>query len=138
MTGVIGGPFQLHAENFMFFRLSVAFFSCFLAFRHFSLSLGCFQKSFPVSAALKNSFLFYANIFKFSVTQKCNFLVSGTLIFSSFLQNFFPIFLLFRHFFAFLPLRHKYNAPHCNSVQTASQTSLICKSPRANKCPKCS
>ncbi len=92
--GLKGVRFWVSMGNFMFYRLS-ATSHCLLGVFRFSTA---FQKCFPVSAVLKYNFLFSADIFKFSVTQKCNFPVSGTLLSSVFLCRVFSLFPVFRQF----------------------------------------
>ncbi len=97
--GVIGGPFPAFRGKFHVFPAFRSFFSFFPAFRHFSLSFGCFPVFRSFSRQLSgfrsfqnqfSVFRRYFKVFRFSVTQKCHFPVSGTLLFSGFPQDFFP------------------------------------------------
>ncbi len=76
---------QLEGGLYGFFWLSTAFFHAFWVSTTFQCLLGVFQfsnafrNSFPVSAIFKNILPFSADIFKFTVTQKCHFLVSDNM-----------------------------------------------------------
>ena len=93
--GVIGGPLPAFHRKFHVF---LAFRSFFSVFRHFSLSSGCFPffyRSFSKQLSVLQSsqkyfsvFRRYFKVFRFSVTQKCHYLVSVTLLLSDFLQEF--------------------------------------------------
>ncbi len=120
LAGKRGGVIGAFRGKFYVFPALRSFFPCFLAFCHFSLSFGCFPvfRSFSTVLSVFHSFekqfsFFrkYFQVFRFSVTQKCHFLVSRTLLFSGFPQNFPPFSGFPPLFCAFLPFRHKYNAP---------------------------
>ena len=114
-------------ESFMFFRLSVAFFSCFPGFRHFSLSFGCFLVFRSFSKELSgfrrfpkrfSVFRIYLKVFQFSVTQKCHFFGfqhTALFRFSAEFFSFFPFSATF-----LVPFHHKYNAPSNNKLGSAN------------------
>ncbi len=105
--GAVGAPVPVFRGKFYAFPAFRSFFSCFPAFCHFSLSFWCFPvfRSFSKVLSGFRSFKkqFSANIVKFSVTEKCHFPVSGTLLFSGFPQNLSPFSATFLAFSAFQP-----------------------------------
>ena len=120
-TPLEGHHLKWQLEWSMGFKLFRSFFPYFPAFRHFSWSFGCFPVFRSFSKQLSgfrcfqkqfSIFRSYSKLFRFSMTQKCHFPVSGTLLFPVF-HTIFSLFPVFHHFLgAFPPLRHTwYNAP---------------------------